>query len=131
MAQAVPRASASGTGTSGATPVPCQFVLVTRLTGRANGIAMCTAAWVGFSSSMVYRVSRGGQPRGCLAGGLRQQPERRNVSRAYRGEVPAVERGDLLGAVTLCQGDHGGVDHTQRHVGILPGQLGDAFPFGF
>ena len=32
---------------SGTTPVPCQFVPVTGLTDRANGIPMCTAALIG------------------------------------------------------------------------------------
>ena len=33
----------SGTAMSGTTPVPCQFVPVTGLIDRANGIAICTA----------------------------------------------------------------------------------------
>jgi len=32
---------------SGITPVPCQFVPVTGLIERANGIPMCTAALIG------------------------------------------------------------------------------------
>ena len=32
---------------SGTTPVPCQFVPVTGLTERANGMPMCTAALIG------------------------------------------------------------------------------------
>src|SRR5450755_2844815 len=71
-----------------------------------------------------YRIRRLPRTPSASPGSLREQREGVDMARPDNREMPSIDRGNLGEIQAFGNGNPGGIDRTQRQIGVRPDQFG-------